>query len=340
MQQINYIGEAITSQNSRADSVYGLYLDKCGQNFLNNWQVAVNGNYIGDFWGSLPSTDHAWAYFNDNGEPNAIREGAFEPIPYDQNINKPFDGMYTCPVVASIGAPLKCFWIPGQYDNPTDPLFNPTFFPANTVEQCGSNSSILFIFNSPTTFFDNAWPYGSLAGNSFPEPETIRWLGNVVIGDLVASPGIDINPAFANTITLYPYTNWYTEGVSCTYFSELYREPILDENGDHARDPETDEELWNITFEEFQIPNIPRSIGGYPGCIGIIKWNINSNNELTNAVFYPVQQSVYGGNMVDRLDSPGNAALGDLDLYYFWTEAHIPVAHNYLPAWANKQVYW
>lgn len=188
----------IAENQSSSCPVYGLYIDKCGQAATNNFQVAVNGVYLGDFNGSKTS------YFFDSYYP---------PCPQDKfgfPINPP-----CCEIVRSYGAPAFCNH--SQYF---------TFPPIGLNWDgmyCGGSVARLFMFTSQTPFGPNVFPNNKFQPDGARWPSTfgfrfpfaISWHNNInLVGEtfLPNSNRVDINNA--NVVDLYSYLDYY-DGFGC-----------------------------------------------------------------------------------------------------------------------------
>jgi hypothetical protein len=299
---VSYIG-GLEDDTGDACSVYGLYIGKCGQPYTNNFQVAINGKYIGNFWGSLSQS--------------AYMQNGWEQKPKDAD-----GGWFSCPIVLSHGAPLWCIYSP--YIEQTNLYYNPTAYPIVSVHECGGDDAVLWVFSNNEESF-RSWPNSSSnpVGSKWPssaEYPTIKYIGNVFLnGDTSPNNGW-LSSSATNYLDLYPYRDWYDKGLYCEYSY------IID------YDEETEEPLYGSTI----IPNAPEPLIGIPGCIGIIKWNRDSDGYLVCDKFYPVK-SLSTNNLTNKLTA---GITLNQDSYYWWTEANIPVAHNPLPDWVQANYYW
>lgn len=336
---LNSLCENVKDQEnqSSACSVYALYIGKCRQYYTNNWQVSVNARWVGDFWGSRPHYEY-------RPGPGVANTG------YDKNITEPYDGMFACPVAISQGAPFRCIWQFADLD-PLSPVFNPIAFPeainmygpGGIVNQCGSDEGVLYLlgrswdrakgFGGVPNFRADTWPRKSGAPKGsrwapLPYPRIAsHYTSAEPIGDIAIAPNTSMSSEFRNVIGLYAYNNWWDTGPTCLLFYLLYTEEIYNEDG----------ELIEIIehYDTNDIPQSPEALPGVPGCIGIIKYNIDKDGALYNDTFYPVKKEGYLTNYLAN----ANAAAMGLDEYNFWTEAHIRVSHNPLPDWINPKNY-
>lgn len=186
---ITYLG---TNDYSSSCPIYGLYIDKCGKSYTNNFQVAVNGVYLGDFNGS--KTPYEFVYY-------------YPDIPDEE----------VCPVVTSVGAPEYC-----DHGNP----FWSTL-PSIEPGKCGGDIARLFMLTSQTPFAAGVFPNGKSQPDGARWPSTninsalITWHGNVnFIGESFIPTGSRVNPSYSNNIELYSYFDYY-DGSVCSWGSPL-----------------------------------------------------------------------------------------------------------------------
>jgi len=194
----NYVTYLGTDKDTSACYFYGLYIDKCGVSATNNFQVVVNGSYIGDF----------------NGSRN--------PFEYDYYWPQALPGQEVCPVVTSFGAPEFCDH--GDPGNSIYPSLNPG--------QCGGDISALFMFTSSAPFGSNVFPNGKTQPNgarwpsSNPNSAIITWHDDVVlIGEEILATNVTVPMQYANTVDLYTYFDYYY-GSYCTQGSTIPSDTI------------------------------------------------------------------------------------------------------------------
>ncbi len=300
-------------------SVYGLYMSRCGYNYTNNFQVVVNGTYIGDFMGSRPRSEWRNQYIY--GTPT-------------------FNGQIICPRRESYGAPYLCAYCTNdeQYGCPTigDPDYNPSAYQiaANYTsmlfyEFCGRHVDRLWLFTnnySIPNFSRNTWP------RSQSEPKGARWNGwntrlggvstygiNEIRGYISTTPNTSISMDVANTLDLYAYRDWYGAKQCNKYL-------IIDYDEDD-----------NPIFGQFPEYVQPEALPGIPGCIGIVRWKV-FDGELTDALFLPLK-STTTNSFTNRLTYTSYPLYQDS--YLWWSEANIPVSSVPLPSWSkNQRYYW
>ena len=320
-------------------SVYGLYISRGGYNYTNNFQVAVNGKYLGDFMGSRPS--YTWR--------NQYIYGA----PF-------YDGQIICPRIDSYGAPYKCAYCsqnsedvacpgvghpdynPSAFEPPYARSFMDNYSWMSLNEYCGADEAKLFMIGDAYArytylpFSQNTWPRSQYLGGA-GEPKGARWYGtnyraennpfaegmvgggSLLHGDISTTPNTSISMDAANTVDLYAYRDWYGA-------KECRKYLIVDYD---AND--------NPIYGQFPEYLQPEALHGIPGCIGIIRWKV-INNELTDAVFLPLK-STTTKRFTNRLTATSYPLYQDS--YLWWTEANIPVRSVPLPSWSiNKTYYW
>jgi len=300
-------------------SVYGLYISRGGYNYTNNFQVVVNGQYVGDFMGSRRRD--AWNNQYYYGVPS-------------------YDGQIICPQVRSYGAPYKCAYCTQYSDGAGcpqigDPDYNPSAYQIASnygnmqyYDFCGTDTDKLWVFSTDYSlnFRQNTWP------RSQSEPKGARWYGTntrvggsprfgigEVRGEISTTPNTSISMDVVNTVDLYAYRDWY--GVK-----NCYKYLIIDyeENGDPI-------------FGQFPEYVQPEALPGIPGCIGIVRWKI-FEGELSDALFLPLKSSTTN-RFTNRLTSTSYPLYQDS--YLWWSEANIPVSSVPLPDWSkNKTYYW
>lgn len=207
-----------TKENSSSSCpIYALYIDKCGQWATSNFQVAVNGVYLGDF----------------NGSRFASLGVTYPPCPRDEDgypINPP-----CCPINQPYGVPEYCNH------------FLYSTFPIETKQDgiygdgmvCGGSVARLFMFTSKTPFGPNVFPndksqpdgarWPSTFGFRFPF--TISWHNNInLVGETFLPNASRADPLYANSVDLYSYLDYY-DGQFCLDGSTLPPRPL---NGNPA----------------------------------------------------------------------------------------------------------
>jgi hypothetical protein len=253
----------IADNSSSSCPVYGLYIDKCGQAATNNFQVAVNGVYVGDFNGSKNPY-----YFIQDYPDCPLDEFGFP-------INPP-----CCPIVKSYGAPEYC----NHYVNAT---FDPPM-----SSNCGGSTSKLFMFTSQTAFgsrvFPNnksqpdgaGWPSTWTEQNiwrGFEDPLIISWHNNInLVGETFIPSSTRVSPSSANTVDLYPYFDYY-DGAFCLDGSTLFPRTL---NGNPAC-------IGIIRYKK---------VNGYLYCDKFLPLKSRIRNIFTNrltSTYYPLNQDSY-----------------------------------------------